>query len=279
MKRYIVAYDGGEPTKEQKTRNIAGAFRRKAAALQTLPAAVALCAAVFALHTYTVQGTETADAGTSGVSAVTAVQTETRSEADNLLATVNIQVYSGTDSCKTGTGVIAADGKNGLYIVTAHHVVKGGPNAYAVRFSDGSSVAASLIYEAADADWAVLNIPAASVPQSAAYAVAVPETLALKKGASLYCYRNHYADGITEYRGTVGEVSDFSIGNVAEDAVFTTGNFIVSDFEVGYGTSGGAVFDKYGRVVGICSQAGSGKSYFVPYGKIAAFIEAACGEN
>jgi S1-C subfamily serine protease len=145
----------------------------------------------------------------------------------------------------SGSGVVqSTDG----YIITNHHVIDGG-NAYAVTFEDGRRYEAQLIGSDSLTDLAVLQISASGlVPieygstDSLAIgdpAVAVGNPLGQDGGSSI----------------TAGIISAF---NRRVDFADTSSLFgmIQTDAAINSGSSGGALVDAEGRLIGITSAIG-----------------------
>lgn len=152
-----------------------------------------------------------------------------------------------TSSAVSGSGfIISADG----YILTNYHVIedaaKGGYEI-SVLTHEGSEYIASIVGFEADNDVAVLKIEAENLS-----AVVLGDSDYMAVGDSIYAVGNPL--GELEYTMTSGMVSaldrDISTYDSATGS-YTSINMFQIDAAVNSGNSGGPVYDRQGRVIGI----------------------------
>jgi len=145
----------------------------------------------------------------------------------------------------SGSGVVmSADG----FIITNHHVIEGG-DTFSVEFEDGRIYEATLVGSDDLTDIAVLQIEAASLTPAdfgssdtlalGDPAVAIGNPLGQEGGASV----------------TVGIISAFDRRVDFSDDSFLHG-MIQTDAAINSGSSGGALFDSEGNLIGITSAIG-----------------------
>ncbi|MDO5547600.1 MAG: trypsin-like peptidase domain-containing protein [Eubacteriales bacterium] len=142
----------------------------------------------------------------------------------------------------SGSGVImSADG----YIITNQHVVDGG-NKFTVLLSDGTQYEAELIGEDDKTDLAVLKID----PKEDLTAAEFGESDKLEVGDRCYAIGS---PGGVEYQNTFtgGYISAINRDVTINDRVMT---LLQTDAAINPGSSGGALINKYGQVIGITSS-------------------------
>ena len=169
-----------------------------------------------------------------------------RANADAVVA-VEAATGGGASSVNTGTGfVISADGE----IVTNYHVVRGA-GSLTVRFSDGRSYAAQLLYpELSDGDIAVLKIEASGLQT-----VRFGDSDLLRIG-----------DPVCTIGNPLGDLTDsLSVGWLsAKDRRVTsdgkTMRMLQTDAAINAGSSGGPLFNLSGEVVGVVTTKYSGET-------------------
>ena len=146
------------------------------------------------------------------------------------------EVYT---SQSLGSGVlISADG----LIVTNEHVI-GGAAEIKVRFADGKSMEAEVIGSDADADLAVLRVPARGRPH-----LPLAEQDDSMIGETVIAIGNPLG---LESTVTVGVLSarDRTVTSPSTHRVYT--DFLQTDASINPGNSGGALVDLDGRLIGI----------------------------
>jgi S1-C subfamily serine protease len=193
-----------------------------------------------------------ANPGSTALLPVNPVSVNAPSVADKVVpSVVYIEVsgssrFNGTaQPIASGSGVVLdTDG----HIVTNRHVVDAGP-AYSVVLSNGRTYEATLVGEDAATDLAVLKIRASDLTPIAlgstqtlrigGTTIAVGSPLGLQGGPSL----------------TVGVLS--AIGReVQEDQRTTLFGMLQTDAAINEGSSGGALVDEQGRLIGITTAVG-----------------------
>ena len=165
---------------------------------------------------------------------------------------VKITVTKGTYEA-TGSGVVFYQEGDFAYILTNAHVVKDVNNTYDVEvifsdsdgFENGESeiVPASKIYKNANEDVAVLEIPV-----SEKYTVAqLGDSNQLNKGDFVYAIGSPF--GKFNYM-TGGYISSYNVP-VTLNTSPVTSYVIITDTAINEGNSGGALFNKEGKLIGI----------------------------
>lgn len=161
------------------------------------------------------------------------------------VATAGVDEDSPAVGIGSGSGVVmSADG----FIITNHHVIEGG-DTFSVEFEDGRIYEATLVGSDDLTDIAVLQIEAASLTPAdfgssdalalGDPAVAIGNPLGQEGGASV----------------TVGIISAFDRRVDFSDDSFLHG-MIQTDAAINSGSSGGALFDAEGNLIGITSAIG-----------------------
>lgn len=134
-----------------------------------------------------------------------------------------------------GSAVAIGDG---TMLLTADHVL-GGARSVRLRFSDGRVLPAEITFRDAETDLAILRAPEALPPL-----VFAPQP---GLGAPVCALGNGFGLGISLSCGVVSATARGGVGfNAVED-------FIQTDAAVNPGSSGGALIDSEGRIVGILS--------------------------
>lgn len=142
----------------------------------------------------------------------------------------------------SGSGVIMSEDG---YVITNQHVVDGS-NKFTVVMNDGTQYEAELIGEDAKTDLAVLRIDPEGDLQPAEFGDSDKLTVGDR------CYAIGSPGGV-EYQNTFtgGYVSAINRDVTINDRVMT---LIQTDAAINPGSSGGALINKYGQVVGITSS-------------------------
>jgi S1-C subfamily serine protease len=175
-----------------------------------------------------------------------------------------------------GTGMILTS--NG-YILTNNHVVEGSTSIAVTVESTGAKYTATVVGTDTTADVAVLKLTGASGLHSVSFAAA--EKVAA--GQSIYSVGNAEGTGrLVTAVGTVGAVNQsLTIGSDAADTSEHLTGLIQLNSDVVSGDSGGPLFDKSGKVIGMVTAASSGSAEVTGYAiniaqvlKIADAIEA-----
>ena len=197
---------------------------------------------------------------------------ETRTKADNILSTVNIQNIDST-YLENGTGSIIKMDNEEMLILTARHVLSDSTNMpYVILFGDGSETIATTKYISSKSDWAILTIPINNVPLSIR-SIAKPviiEDQKVGKGDKVYNIRYHHKDGITMYDG---EITNTTYVNIRPDTkAYSSGIFIETNYSVITGASGGALYNENGKLIGICSQSGDSTTIFYPIEEVSMYL-------
>lgn len=182
-------------------------------------------------------------------SSLPAVQRPAEIYRANVDAVVSVEASTGggAQSASTGTGfVISADGE----IVTNYHVVRGA-GSLTVRFSDGRSYAAQLLYpELSDGDIALLKIDATGLQP-----VRFGDSDLLRIG-----------DPVCTIGNPLGDLTDsLSVGWLsAKDRRVTsdgkTIRMLQTDAAINAGSSGGPLFNFDGEVIGVVTTKYSGET-------------------
>lgn len=142
-----------------------------------------------------------------------------------------------------GTGfIINAEG----YVVTNWHVTVGG-DAYAVQFSDGTSVEAELVGDDPRDDLAVLRIAPESVPATVSFG----DSDALRPGEPVFAIGSplgQFANTVTE--GIISGLGRDQL-NQARRFCGVYADLIQHDAAINPGNSGGPLFNSAGQVIGV----------------------------
>jgi putative serine protease PepD len=150
-----------------------------------------------------------------------------------------------------GSSSTSAEGTGWVYdtqghIVTNEHVIDGA-SAVSVKFSDGSTVKATVVAKDISSDIAVLKV---DVPASKLKVLPVGDSGALQIGDGVVAIGNPYGlDGSV----TTGVVSALDREISAPDGTPIEGA-IQTDAAINHGNSGGPLLNLDGQVVGITSQ-------------------------
>jgi len=147
---------------------------------------------------------------------------------------------SSNTATSSGSGFVISD--NG-YIVTNYHVIDGA-QAIKVTFYDGTEYQATLVGGEESNDTAVLKIDATGLTP-----VVLGDSDTLAVGETVSTIGN--ALGSLSFSQTSGAVS--GLGRAVTYSDGTIINMIQTDCTINSGNSGGPLFDRYGRVVGITS--------------------------
>ena len=252
-KKFIVSYEYGKPTKKAIQLEVYNGIKKTANVVSRYILALVLIAATFffrALYLNNEANTQAVKNNIKGKHIE--ISEETRTETDNLLSTVNVQVFSQVN-LDSGTGVVISMSDE-MLILTARHVVDKGSNvSYVIRFYDGSETSATLKYVSSDYDWSVLSIPKDNVPLSILSIVkpAIFEENEVVEGEKVYNIRDDYLDETSVYNGKINKDSMFQL---SQESLSLSGWFIETDYSVKIGASGGGLFNENGRLIGICSQ-------------------------
>lgn len=138
-----------------------------------------------------------------------------------------------------GSGVIIDASKG--YVVTNHHVVKNA-DQIAVTLKDGRQVSARLIGSDAGTDIALVKVDASGLS-----AVALGNSDNLKVGDVVLAIGNPFGLGQTVTSGIVSALGRSGLSAEAYE------DFIQTDAPINPGSSGGALIDSKGELVGINS--------------------------
>ena len=136
-----------------------------------------------------------------------------------------------------GSGVII-DKKRGT-VITNNHVVEEADKIY-VTLNDGRRIKAALIGSDPETDIAVLRINAANLTE-----IPIGDSAHLQVGDFVIAIGNPFGLGLTATSGMVSALNRSGLGS----GKFT--NFIQTDAAINPGSSGGALIDSFGRLVGI----------------------------
>lgn len=132
------------------------------------------------------------------------------------------------------------------HVVTNWHVTTGG-DAYAVQFSDGTSVEAELIGEDPRDDLAVVKIAPESVPATVSFG----DSDALRPGEAVFAIGSplgQFANTVTE--GIVSGLGRDQL-NTSQDFCQVYADLIQHDAAINPGNSGGPLFNMAGQVIGV----------------------------
>lgn len=148
-----------------------------------------------------------------------------------------IEVYDKNGKA-TGSGSGFFIEENGI-AVTNHHVIDGAYAAY-IRTMDGNVYKVSSVYDMrADEDWAVIQVEGSSFPT-----IERGDMSSVGGGSTVYA--------IGSPRGYEGTISQGIISTVAREIDGV--NYIQTNAAISPGSSGGALINKYGEVIGITTM-------------------------
>lgn len=267
---FVVACENGKTTRKGLQVEVVDIAKKQLSMLPRLLIAFILIVATFCLKELTIGDNVVKDNILENK--VYASTTETRTEADNILSTVNIQTtYNNMFSTSTGV-IISIENEEMLILTARHNCDVGYKTTNLIEFADGSSTYATLKYMSGNNDWAILSIPLENVPLSALSIVKpiVIEAGEIKKGDKVYNIRNHYLDGITIYNGKISNTNMYSTsGNL-----YNIGFYLETDYVIKVGSSGGGLFNENGRLIGLASQTNTTTktSLFVPIDDIVTWL-------
>ena len=166
------------------------------------------------------------------------------------VVTVNVTTSSGGD---TGSGSILKSDSNNSWIITNNHVIDaavGGAGTISVELDNGDDVDATIVGRDTNYDLAVLKIARGNLP-----------VLALGDSSSL-----SIGDGVIAFGSPLGLDHTVTAGIVSSlNRPVTTGttgtesyvDAIQTDAAINPGSSGGALTDAFGRIVGVNSAIAS----------------------
>jgi S1-C subfamily serine protease len=210
-----------------------------------------------------------ATAGEAPATAATAAQQVGVVTIDTVLAYDTSQRAAGTGMILTSNG----------YILTNNHVVESSTSITVTVESTGQKYTATVVGTDKTADVAVLKLTGASGLQSVSFAAA--EKVAA--GQAVYSVGNAEGTGrLVTAVGSVGAVNQsLTIGSDSVDTAEHLTGLIQLNSDVVSGDSGGPLFDKSGKVIGMVTAASSGSAVVTGYAinisqvlKIANAIEA-----
>lgn len=175
-----------------------------------------------------------------------------------------LEVYDGKDQLlATGSGFVALH--SGI-LITNHHVIEGG--AYLVAHSDGYK-------DAYDIGYLVAADPAKDIAILEFDALAGVQPLPVNVRSRLM--RGQPVTAIGSPQGVINTVSSGNISNMVEWDL-GIGERIQFTAPISPGSSGGALFNENGEVIGLCTSAlveGDAMYYAVPMKYVQALYEAA----
>jgi S1-C subfamily serine protease len=192
------------------------------------------------------------------------------------IVTINTTLNYDPNEQAAGTGMILTS--NG-YILTNNHVVESSTSISVTVESTGKTYTATVVGTDKTADVAVLKLTGAS----GLTPVTFDSTEKVTVGQSIYSVGNAEGTGnLVTAVGTVGAVNQsLSIGSDQSETPENLSGLIQLNSDVVSGDSGGPLFDKSGRVIGIVTAASSGSSTVTGYAiniaqvlKVAKAIEA-----
>jgi serine protease Do len=177
----------------------------------------------------------------------------------SVLLVSNNQIYC--------SGVIIAKD----YVLTADHCIKFGPSESNIRFYDKSERAFTVVkagnFENSP-DLALLSVPTKENPAKLGKEPLVGDFVAAIGAA--------YQLGWTF---TLGVVSAVNRELIDEYTGQSNGKFLQHDAQINPGSSGGGLYNIYGKLVGINVRAGTGISFAVPLDQIRNFLKDAIPEK
>ena len=194
-----------------------------------------------------------ATAGEAPATAATAAQEVGVVTIDTVLAYDNSERAAGTGMILTSNG----------YILTNNHVVEGSTSITVTVESTGQKYTATVVGTDTTADVAVLKLTGASGLHSVTFDAAEK----VVAGQSVYSVGNAEGTGdLVTAVGTVGAVNQsLTIGSDASDTSEHLTGLIQLNSDVVSGDSGGPLFDKSGKVIGMVTAASSGSATVTGY--------------
>ena len=170
--------------------------------------------------------------------------------AANLGATVGVNGNVDTNvfgytvkNAVSGSGFVIGSNGSSSYILTNYHVIDG-VSDIKVFFSDGKSYDATLVGGEKENDIAVLKIDVGNLQT-----VTLGDSDQLNVGEDVYAIGNPLGELTFTFTGGYVSAKDRSV-TMSDGTVM---NMLQTDTAINSGNSGGPLFDKYGRVVGIVS--------------------------
>jgi serine protease Do len=147
----------------------------------------------------------------------------------------SLTVELSTPNGESGTGVIITGGKEGksAIVLTASHVVEGAERI-TVRFSNREMGEAKLLYLNQEMDYALLETDGISLPVQVSY----PDR-SRPVGSDIFIIGY---SGLFRYALSHGIISTYE------------GNFLHTDAQASFGSSGSGVWDESGRLVGLVAH-------------------------
>jgi S1-C subfamily serine protease len=199
------------------------------------------------------------------------------STAEQQVGVVTIDTVLDYDNSEraAGTGMILTSSG---YILTNNHVVEDSTSITVTVESTGQKYTATVVGTDKTADVAVLKLTGAS----GLHAVTFASAEKVVAGQSVYSVGNAEGTGrLVTAVGTVGAVNQsLTIGSDSADTSEHLSGLIQLNSDVVSGDSGGPLFDKSGKVIGIVTAASSGSALVTGYAiniaqvlKIASAIE------
>ena len=162
------------------------------------------------------------------------------------------QTYEST-SC--GSGIIVSQDDNYLYVATNNHVVNGA-NSLTVTFNDESTVSAEVKGTVPSTDLAVIRVALSSIESDTMNNIKVAtlgDSDSLKVGNSCIAIGNALGYGQSVTVGYISALNrQVSVSDSESDTSYTA-DLIQTDAAINPGTSGGALLNMNGEVVGINS--------------------------
>jgi S1-C subfamily serine protease len=176
------------------------------------------------------------------------------------IVTIDTVLDYDTSEQAAGTGMILTS--NG-YILTNNHVVADSTSISVTVESTGQKYTATVVGTDKTADVAVLKLSGASGLHSVSFAAA--EKVAA--GQSVYSVGNAEGTGnLVTAVGTVGAVNQsLTIGSDSSNDTESLTGLIQLNSDVVSGDSGGPLFDKSGKVIGMVTAASSGTAQVTGY--------------
>jgi S1-C subfamily serine protease len=176
------------------------------------------------------------------------------------VVTIDTVLDYDTSERAAGTGMILTS--NG-YILTNNHVVEGSTSIAVTIESTGQKYTATVVGTDKTADVAVLKLTGASGLHSVSFAAA--EKVAA--GQSVYSVGNAEGTGnLVTAVGTVGAVNQsLTIGSDSTNTSENLSGLIQLNSDVVSGDSGGPLFDKSGKVIGMVTAASNGSAQVTGY--------------
>ncbi|TME78941.1 MAG: trypsin-like serine protease, partial [Chloroflexi bacterium] len=186
------------------------------------------------------QGSASASAGT----ALPTTQTSTNSTSSSTAASIYKQDLPGVVTLTVnlsrgqaiGSGIVL-DTKGD--ILTNAHVIAGGQNIQ-VAFSDGTTVAATLVGSNTGADLAVIRV---SVAASTLHPLTLGNSSSVQIGDTVYAIGSPF--------GLSGSFTEGIVSNIGKTAAASGANLIQTDAAINPGNSGGPLVNSQGQVIGV----------------------------